>query len=65
MKRNLPVYAESFGVIYKFSAHKWKQMLTLVANGESVDYDDFGNVVCIVAHNITDLDEEMARELQS
>lgn len=58
-----PVYAESFGLVYKFSRMNWKKMLRRVANGEEVEYQDYAKPICTISHNITDLDDEVAKEL--
>ena len=38
-------------------------MLKKVALGSSVDYRDFGEIVAVDLYNISDLDEERAKEI--
>lgn len=58
------IFAESYGVVYRFSLSKWRAMLKAVAAGGVVDYDDYGKcVVNTIDYHITNLDPEMAKEI--
>lgn len=54
------IYAESYGLVWRFSQRKWTSMMRRLVKGEEVRYDDYGSVVCAVDHNITDIDAEFA-----
>ena len=62
MKRTA-VYAETYGLVFRFSPRKWRQMLRVLASGQEVRYNDYGRIVCDVSRNITDLDQEQAASL--
>ncbi len=57
------VYAECYGEVYRFTLKNWEKMLRVVSNGDSVDYDEYAASVCVISHNITDLDDKRADEL--
>ena len=63
MSKRKYVYADSYGVIYRFSPRKWKQMLRLVASGNEVYYSRHGEMIAVIDHNITDLSQAHAQEL--
>lgn len=57
------VYAEAYGMVYRFTPRKWRTMLGQVVIGKEVDYSDYGVLLCVIGHSITDLDQEQAQEL--
>lgn len=66
MSRKPNVWATCYGLVYSFSPRSWVEMLEKIANGESVDYDAYGNIVRQIDTDITDLDaEEAANQLKS
>ncbi len=57
------VYAECYGEVFRFTPKNWEEMLQVVSNGHEVVYSEYGTGVCVIGHNITDLDGMRADEL--
>jgi hypothetical protein len=57
------IYAEEYGTVWRFSKRQWLKMLRVVANGGTVLYREYGHIVVPeVQYNITDLDQETAKD---
>jgi hypothetical protein len=56
------VFVEHYQAIFKFSPRKFRRVLEEVAAGREVDFNKFGKFVGVLGHNVTDMDEAMAKE---
>jgi hypothetical protein len=63
MKKKKYVYAESYGMVYRFSQRNWKRALQEYVAGTDVIFSHYGRCMFVIDHHVTDFDLEIAKEL--